>query len=113
MNKNFTFSFLRFQLERRKLRKSDRRDQVKLGASFRCFDLTFLSFRTIPLNENEKRSFIDTLFNIDFDESIDLLSDFVSNILKICAENPSNNTSSHIFDRLVEFFIKLDSKSAE
>ncbi len=57
------------------------------------------------------------MFTIDFQSSIDQLPIFVLNILKLChdnhLENEITNLSGYIFDRLIEYFINLDSKSNE
>ena len=57
------------------------------------------------------------MFNIDFDASIDHLPIFVLNMLKLCHDNSSSNDitscSAYVFDRLVEYFTNLDSKSQE
>lgn len=73
--------------------------------------------KTLPFTENEKRAFIDVMFHIDFDSSIDHLPIFVLNMLKLCTDEMSENeitsSSGYIFDRLVEYFISLDGKAQE
>lgn len=75
------------------------------------------SFRTLPFAENEKRAFIDVMFHIDFDSSIDHLPIFVLNILKLCidetADHEISSSSSFILDRLIDYFIDLDSKAQQ
>jgi len=57
------------------------------------------------------------MFTIDFEESFDQLPLFVLNILKLCtdtySDNEITNSSGYIFDRLIQYFINLDSKSIE
>ena len=54
------------------------------------------------------------MFTIDFEESFDQLPLFVLNILKLCtdtySDNEITNSSGYIFDRLIQYFINLDSK---
>jgi hypothetical protein len=73
--------------------------------------------RTLPFSDNEKRAFIDVIFTFDFESSIDQLPIFVLNILKLCSddrlENEITSSSGYIFDRLIQYFINLDSKSNE
>ncbi len=74
-------------------------------------------FRTLPFTDNEKRTFIDLIFTIDFESSIDQLPIFVLNILQLCHDNRLENEittiSGYIFDRLIQYFINLDSQSSE
>ena len=76
----------------------------------------FLS-RTIPFSDNEKRTFIDIMFTLDFESMVDQLPVFVVNILKLCSdtrlENEITSSSGYIFDRLIQYFIDLDKKSNE
>ncbi|CAF3531820.1 unnamed protein product [Rotaria sp. Silwood1] len=71
--------------------------------------------KTLPFADNEKRTFIDIMFAIDFESSIDQLPIFVLNILQLCIDNRLENEitscSTYIFDRLIQYFINLDSKS--
>ncbi|CAF1370108.1 unnamed protein product [Rotaria magnacalcarata] len=71
--------------------------------------------KTLPFADNEKRAFIDIMFTIDFETSIDQLPIFVLNILQLCVDNRLENEitscSGYIFDRLIQYFINLDSKS--
>ncbi|CAF3675933.1 unnamed protein product [Rotaria sordida] len=71
--------------------------------------------KTLPFADNEKRTFIDIMFTIDFESSIDQLPIFVLNILQLCIDNRLENEitscSGYIFDRLIQYFINLDSKS--
>ncbi|CAF0781446.1 unnamed protein product [Adineta steineri] len=71
--------------------------------------------KTFPFSDNEKRTFIDIMFTIDFELNFDQLPIFVLNILKLCNDNHSENeissSSGYIFDRLIQYFINLDKKS--
>ncbi|CAF1185633.1 unnamed protein product [Adineta ricciae] len=73
--------------------------------------------KTIPFSDNEKRTFIDIMFTLDFESMVDQLPVFVVNILKLCSdtrlENEITSSSGYIFDRLVQYFIDLDKKSNE
>lgn len=77
----------------------------------------FHMFRTLPLADQEKRTFIDLIFTIDLQSSPDQLPIFVLNILQLChdqrRENEITSLSGYIFDRLIEFFIHLDTQFNE
>ncbi len=75
------------------------------------------AFRTLPFTDIEKRTFIDLIFTIDFESSMDPLPIFVLNILQLCHDSRQDNevtsSSGYIFDRLIQYFINLDSQSSE
>ena len=107
-----------FQLDRGELSQSGRCHQVPgYGRRRTYLDVRRSLRRTLPFADNEKRTFIDITFRIDFDSSVEHLPVFVLNMLKLCCDSCSENeiTSStgYIFDQLIQYFIRLDAKSTE